>query len=169
MLSLLIVLGVVLVPALAAEPLSLCTVLQRLSEYANKRISVRTHVVLSREGVFFQDEACMEGPKTGDYSWPPLVSWAAPGNRESIPSDYRLNAQSISKFEVEVNRARSRDVRLEIVATVTGILRTEANPKFVRTRSGALKPLGFGHLGEFPAEILIEDISEWVIRDTQKR
>lgn len=163
MLPTLMVLALGFVPQANVVPVGFCDVLGHLSDHAGRRVTIRTQLVLTKEGTFMRDARCSQGPITAGFEWPPFIAWVFPSQKEVLPAEYRFDNLAFSKFSEAVKATQMSPAALTVTATVSGILATEPNPKFIRGGDGSIKPAGFGHLGQFPAELLVESIRDWVV------
>jgi hypothetical protein len=153
----LLLFGTQLSTAKPIAPIPICEVLQNLAKYRNSVIEIRGE----------WNGGSLTGRcvplKTGDYTWPTYITLEFPEDLSRLPEekvDWGLDHQAWSLAEAKLSSLldqiiTSRTSSLEVVsATVKGRLDT---PEHLSPGS---PPNGFGHLNQFPARMVLMEISD---------
>jgi len=138
-----------------------------LGDFTEKSVTIRGEIVTGREVFYLQDPSCKVGPKTGEYVWPPNLWLTPPNARASLSENRKYDRASFDHFWAEFDIAKAKSRSIQVVATVTGTIRTRKDLGAVRAGDGQWLTNGFGHQNMFPAEMVLESISNWIIRPTK--
>ena len=152
--------------------LTVCQVLTQPSVYSERKVTLTAEVVFTREAIFLRDQNCLNGPRTGAYRWMPYIHWEhvrGPGNGPTDGSvehgsDRKAAESRIATFLGAVMRSGPLAGKSFVSATVSGRFKMK-ELVVIRTGDGRVVPRGFGHLNQFPAELVIDDVLEWKIID----
>lgn len=139
-----------------AQAISICDLLQSVRSYRGKTVTVR--------GIYWSGlrQACTEPFSTGDHTWPSAINL--------VDSDYVAGTEDSVRFktdcgswdrldEIAIREGRAGR-REEIWVTMTGKLRA---PQAYIRKDGRVVG-GYGHLGVFPAELVVERVFDVEIR-----
>jgi hypothetical protein len=131
---------------------SVCELLQNPGSYTGKRIAVR--------GIYWHGlrEACPTKFVTAGHTWPSAIdltdSRQVANTKDAVP--FNTDQQSWDKLDELVLREAKAAHREEIWATVVGTLRAPAS--YIRDNGEVTG--GYGHLGVFPAQLIVERVEE---------
>jgi len=137
-----------LVPINPGQPLTVCEVLQDLSSYRGKNIEIRGVWA----GAYLIDDCAQL--KTGGHIWPNAILTVEPDDvRTQDPVSWRMDANAYRRAVRTMNRSTVR-------ATFVG--RLDARARLFVVTEGVPEPVpgGFGHLGQFPARLVIGTIKD---------
>ena len=133
---------------------SVCSVLKNLKKLDHRLVRIHGTVHSGLEDYSLRD-SCDFRLKTGAFTWPPAIWLTGPAMAES-PIDFQPDMKSIQRLS-DLLKAKTRDFSAEVAATVEG--RLEAHP--LRTGvggNGQVIGMGYGHLGGFPAQLVIKSV-----------
>jgi hypothetical protein len=141
----------------------LCAVVNHLDAFAGRSVTIQGEIVTGREAFYLRDSNCDNGPKTGEYVWPPKV-WLTPPNESApMPKGQHYDEASFDRLEADMQAAKSKYGRVQVVASLTGTIRAKEDLGAVKAADGRWLTNGFGHLNVFPAEMILESVANWVI------
>lgn len=144
------------------EPLTVCQILQNLRLYDGNLIQVRGEW----HGSYIEDK-CQMPLQTEDHKWPDEITVEGPfnlhGNDETVnwsftPDDYIASFSELLRFKGPV------------YATIVG--RLDARAQLIHYPNGSTNPGGYGHLGYYPARIVVKQIKDIVgsgLRDPNEK
>ena len=134
-----------------SRPLSMCDLSKDFSAYRDKHVTVR--------GVYYYGlrQTCPQ--KCADGPWPSFVNLAGEG----------ANWEAVDRVQRTVEVQAKRGKRFEIWVTAVGQLKTQAK----QSRLGPCDKIGsgyfgYGHLGAFPAELVVESFSDIQVKENPK-
>lgn len=130
-------------PSTSASDLSVCQVLSRLTKLRDKVVTVNGFLYASTEIVAIGGLNCSDPFRTGKYVWPTALS---------VRSTATLT--DLDRECVAIRSNIGRRVRV----TLTGTLRTMKKYTVIQTDAGP-RGLGFGHLGLYPAELDVAEVT----------
>jgi hypothetical protein len=133
------------------QPVTICELLKNVQAYRGKVVAVR--------GIYWYGlrQSCAEPLVTGGHAWPSalnLVDTAAARSEAETPA-FKTDRSSWDRLDELVVREAKAGQREEIWATVVGFVRAPVT----YIRDGKVVG-GYGHLGAFPAELVVEHISD---------
>jgi hypothetical protein len=134
---------------------SVCSLLHKLKRFHNQMVRIRGTVQSGLETFCLRD-SCDFRLKTVANTWPSAIWLAGPAMAESA-IDFQSDMKSIQRLH-DLLHEKTRDFSAEVVATIEGKL--EAHP--LRTGiggNGQAIGMGYGHLGGFPAQLIIKSAS----------
>jgi hypothetical protein len=138
------------------QPLSVCEVLQDLKTYRGQIIQIRGRWTGdSLEG------DCPTSLKTGDYEWPSAVVLTQPNSsivESEEPAKWKADMPAYRRALRELER-RSQD---SVVATFVGRLDARDRLEVLTNNVPQPVPVGYGHLGTYPARLVIITVKEVV-------
>jgi len=140
------------------QPISICDLLQSVRSYRGKTVTVR--------GIYWSGlrQTCTQPFSTSDHTWPSAINLVdsdyVAGTEESVP--FKTDRESWDKLDEIAIREGKAGRREEIWVTVTGRLRA---PEAYIRKDGRVRG-GYGHLGVYPAELVVERVSDVEIRPT---
>lgn len=143
----------------AAQPITVCELLKNLASYRGKMVAVR--------GIYYyglREPKCADELTTGGHRWPAAINLIGSPSPAPKPGALDFTGEEAVEFATDwtswekwgaVLLEQSRaGLRGEIWITVHGKVR--ARDRYVRP-DGTVSP-GYGHLGAFPAEIVVKRI-----------
>ena len=133
---------------------SVWSVLHRLQRFHHQMVRIRGTVQSALETYCLRD-FCGSRLRTRSYTWPSAIWLAGPALAEST-IDFQPDMESIQRLS-DVLHEKARDFSAEVVATIEGRLEAHA----LRTGiggNGQVIGMGYGHLGGFPAQIIIKSV-----------
>ena len=144
------------------EIVTVCEVLHARASFNGKVVAVIGRVSATEEGVWLEDR-CQKPLITGNYRWADIISvrakttslrYEADGPM-SLPDGFDFDRAVVSKklAELETRLRRSKQ-KLKYWAIVYGRIDTNEELLTGKLRDGKVIPVGFGHLGGAPAQIL---------------
>jgi hypothetical protein len=133
----------------ARKVLSVCELLSSPASYRGKVVTVR--------GIYWQGlrQGCQE-IHLGNRTWPASVNLVESDGRRAVPDvpviqTDRVSLDALDRLVVGEAKAGKRE---EIWATIVGLVRAPSS--YVRADGRTVG--GYGHLGVFPAEIIVERV-----------
>lgn len=137
---------------IGVRPITVCELLKNATSYRGKRVVIR--------GVYWYGlrGSCAEPFVTRMHQWPSAINLVDSEFRHpntdsvSFRTD-RKGWDDLDELTIKEGRAGRRE---EIWVTIAGLVR--APEEYVR-KDGSLAG-GYGHLGVFPAELVVEHVSE---------
>jgi hypothetical protein len=137
-------------------PVTVCEVLKDPPRYRGKLVRVT--------GVYWNGlrESCREPLVTGNHTWPSALNLADtdfPASANETVS-FRTDQKSWKDLEEIVLREAKAGQHEEICVTLVGVLR--APQSYIRENGQIVG--GYGHLGVFPAELVVERVSGVTIK-----
>ena len=146
-------------PINPTQPLTVCDVLKDLQEYRGKIVQIRGRW----NGPILEGRACAP-LKTGDYEWPSGVAIQFPSSRtleREEPVAWALDQEAYNQIERE--RLQALEHTTEILATFIGRLDArEEGLQILRRPDGDVITNGYGHLGVYPAQLVIATVKDLV-------
>jgi hypothetical protein len=166
-----LIIGAMPLHGLQPEPevLSVCDILRDPVQYNGKIIAVRGFLVSTDEGSWLHGE-CKEPLITNGYKWASMI-WP-----ESPTSGFALHKAPFEEdvlAQREMWATRDREItdrRDRLWVTYIGLLETRPTMNlevFVRP-NGQRQPVGFGHLGGAPAQLLVKTVKDVVVEHTKE-
>jgi hypothetical protein len=162
------------------KTLSVCELFKNLRSHAGEMISVRGTLYSGREVsalggncdtrfvTKYSESELPEGlPRTeSDYLWPTALnladsSWVEKG---AEPVDFRTDEESVQRVFALLRREKASGQDIEILVTVVGKLRMKDRYQVGKTPDGALLADGYGHLGTYPAQLVIKTMLDPVVK-----
>jgi hypothetical protein len=137
------------------EPIGVCELLKNITQYRDRIVAVR--------GIYWFGlrNSCSQPFVTGEHTWPSALNLV---ESDSPPTDatlsFRTNQKSWDALEAFVRQQARAGNRAEIWVTVVGKVRAPAT--YIRGKGRVVG--GYGHLGVFPAELVVKDVSNVVLK-----
>ncbi|MEW5978839.1 MAG: hypothetical protein AB1898_23845 [Acidobacteriota bacterium] len=149
--------------ARGAEILSVCHVFENLNRYQNKVIAVRSQVHRSSHGAWLWSKDCPGSAKMTFFGTTAMIHLALPEDEvDGFPRvKFAIKPEGFNQLEKIMAVAENRNVK--VTATFEGLLRIVRVFKPVGTLKSGYHANGFGHVGMFPAQLVIKDIKEVAI------
>jgi hypothetical protein len=143
------------------DVLTVCEVLTDLQKYRGKIIQIRGRWL----GTSLDGRDCAP-LRTGDYMWESGIAIAMPSwlilEKEGTPATWSLDQRAYDRAERELRLQATRYNR-DIIVTFIG--RLDAREEGLVTFRGGdekLHGLGYGHLGVYPAQLVIVTVKDIV-------
>jgi hypothetical protein len=138
------------------QPTKLCDLLKNLQFYRGKIVAVR--------GIYWYGlrQTCPEPFVTSGHTWPSALNLADSDfmAKYGDPVPFETDRESWDRLDELTIREGKAGRREEIWVTIVGKLQT---PEAYTRRDGQVVG-GYGHLGVFPAELVVERVSEIAIK-----
>jgi len=143
--------------ARAADPLSVCTVLESLRTYSGQEITVIGELESSMEVLLLRGIDCKKPFVTDGFSWPTALHIRYP-DRNAGSTTARPESSGIEAFSQAIASAsaKSRGAAAHGCVVITGILETKSEYVIRTFKDGTRRGSGFGHMGALPAAILMK-------------
>ena len=151
-----------------AAPLSVCELIAHRSDYNRRMVAVRGVVKGGGLGAWLAaNRECVYTLVTRGVEWPNLIFLAYPDNSsqlESYHADFRVDWRAIRRVEEEVQGHAFNPDTDDTIETYEGLFLTysDLERRVSPGVPGALR-LGFGPLGEAPAQLLIKTVRDAVV------
>ena len=152
-------------PQQETEPISVCDVLRDPVKYNGKMIAVRGFLISTDEGHWLNGD-CEEPLITNGYKWKSAIWPESPSSRSAL---HKVAFEEDFEAETAMYAVRNREMKDprhdRLWVTYIGLLETRQSMDievFVRP-NGERQPVGFGHLGGAPAQILIKTVKDIVV------
>src|ERR1039458_3989310 len=167
----------------SSEAVPLCNLFDDLKSYDGRMISVRGILFTGRE-IFALGQHCESKfvtkyslaplPLRGlaalqsEYVWPTALDLADSAFRE--PGEqavgFHTNHEAVDRVFALVRRERARidNRKVEVLVTVVGRLRMKDHYDIAKFEDGTLHGGGYGHLGAYPAQVVIETMIDPEVR-----
>ena len=143
-------------PINPAQPLTVCEVLEDLQKYRGKIIQVRGRW----NGPILEGRACAP-LKTGEYVWPSGVAIELPSRAREEPATWTLDQEAYNQAYRKYLQAIEHTT--EILVTFIGRLDArEEGLEIFRHPDGDVITNGYGHVGAYPAQLVIATVKDVV-------
>jgi hypothetical protein len=141
--------------------LTVCEVLTHAVEYDGQLIRIQGNVGATDEGNWLVDEKCPGAVITEGYVWPSQIALVMPDIRPELrvhSVDFRFDWDSARRTKKKYWQLRRTTTDECMRWTFTGLFETRKDWAKARLTypNGTWKFLGFGHLGESPAQLLMK-------------
>jgi len=161
--------GVVLSSASQGRPLaSLCEVFQNHEKYNGKIVTIRGALNASMHGTVLVNRNCSREARYEKFERGAAFNLDTPGGEieTDVPNpDFDLDEESERLlFELARKKLEKGDSIL-ITITCTGLIRSTEHFRLEKTSGGGYKGNGFGHMGIYPAELVIKSIKDAEIKN----
>jgi hypothetical protein len=137
--------------------LTVCSVLSNIDSYRNKYIVVRGFYNWSTHGWSlldnYGDEPCTEVMNKGCL-WPPGISLGV------LYADTERIMKMLANSRHIQREFDNKGKFVKIVATFSGELKTKSDTVIIRKTNGAYVGNGYGLNGRYPAQIIVNDVSD---------
>jgi hypothetical protein len=141
----------------APRTLTVCEVLSKPLSYDGELVRVRGEIVGTDEGTWFKGEECPGVMVTEGYVWPSFISIGSPGRPFQLhPVNFEYDFSSVQRLTPRYKKLRRRLPDRCIAWTYTGMFETRK----VWSKSINGNPLGFGHLGGAPGELIMKSADD---------
>jgi hypothetical protein len=137
------------------KAITVCELLKNVAVYRGKIVNVR--------GIYWNGlrQSCLEPFVTGSHAWPSALDMI--GSRfpvpETEPAAFRTDQKSWDELDAFVLREAKAGHREEIWVSIIGLVRA---PKSYIREDGQVVG-GYGHLGGFPAQLVVQRVSKmWI-------
>lgn len=140
---------------------TVCDVLANPSSFRGRIVAVRG---VFTYGALRQDD-CPQEFITGDRRWPPILNLATTEYQKGEPPvAFKTDPESWDRLDLTALEAGKQGRSVEIWATIIGQIRAQSEYVLPdgRVRSG------FGHLGAFPAEVVVKQITDITVKPVPK-
>lgn len=158
-----------LLPAMARsdslKPVDVCDVASSLSMYSNKVVAVRGEFFSGRHGATVARTECKRPSPFKEFGSGLAINLAFPDDDTTQEAAVRFEVDkgSVRRLERAISDARDRsDIgnELTVIATFVGVLRVRAHFKLNQEPNGEYDGNGYGHLGRYPAELVLRKVTD---------
>jgi hypothetical protein len=147
---------------------TVCEALSKPLKYDGQVVQMRGRVNGTDEGTWFIGDNCAGIFVTdNNHIWPSMVFLATPSSttvgRTRLHSvDFNFDLQSSRRLEEKYRQIRARVPDECISWTYTGLFETRRDWSTAKATypNGTSKVIGFGHLGEAPAQIILKSADD---------
>ena len=145
------------------DTVSVCDVLKNRATYQNRIIALRGRWITDREGSYLRS-ACSKEDLGLHRAWSAGVAIAWSLRAATTEISFEQDRSALHKVEKVLLKSRERGELGRVWITFVGKIETR-HPLRVRTYSpgGGPLTLGFGHLGAFPAQLVVKTAKDLVI------
>ena len=161
------------------KTVSVCDLFADLASHAGTRVKVRGIVYSGREVFALGEKSCSKkfvtryrsGPEllglpelTSEYVWPTAI------NLKSSPESTREESvvRVINMLKQARARQRSGNGNVDLWVTVVGVISTKEHYDVVLSANRELVASGYGHLGGYPAQLVIETMTDPEVKLTKE-
>jgi hypothetical protein len=141
-------------PNAGIKLLTVCEVLDNLTVYRGRVISITGPLITNEEGAWLSSDSCPKPFVTEGYAWP----------KEMAINLIRDKSRAVNVDPALENLSKRAKRDEHIWVTVTGKLETRSHFEMVLKTDGTRVPYGFGHLNLSPAELTMYSIGDPAIK-----
>lgn len=146
-------------PTTRQQATTVCELLKNPPAYRDQVVTVR--------GIYWYGlrERCREQLVTGDHTWPSAIDMVDADSpvSDGVAAHFKTDSMSWERLDQAVRKVAASGKKREIWITVTGMIRA---PVSYRRRDGEIVG-GYGHLGVFPAQLVVKEIGDVAVKDIQ--
>jgi hypothetical protein len=138
------------------EVIGVCELAQKLKAFRDKTVAVRGEFFTGQHGATVGRERCPSPSPFKEFGSGFAINLAFPEEDPSLGRE--LDRDSLKRLE-EVKRQLQRNRSdVSVTATFVGVLQVRSGFKLKKLPSGGYSGNGFGHLGTYPAQIVMSRI-----------
>ena len=161
------------------KTVSVCDLFADLASHSGTRVKVRGILYSSHEGFALGEKLCSKkfvtryrsGPEllglpelTSEYVWPTAINLKSASESTEEESVVRV----INMLKQARASQRSRNGNVDLRVTVVGVISTKEHYDVALSANGELVASGYGHLGIYPAQLVIETMADPEVRLTKE-
>lgn len=143
------------------EKVTVCDVLANPLKYNEKVILLEGEIVGTDEGVWLTAKGCPTQFITGRYVWPNSIFLQHPTDKHNLhKADFTYDYVAEKHFFAESDKLEKKNPSKKLRWVYEGLFetRTDWESALATDRSGAKRYVGFGHLSEAPAQLIVKAI-----------
>jgi hypothetical protein len=147
--------------ASALEKVTVCEALANPLKYDGKMILLEGEIHGTDEGGWLTATACPTQFMTGGHVWPNFVFLQDPTDKHNLHKvDFEYDFGAEKHFLSESDKLEKKNPGRKLRWVYEGLFetRTDWDSALVTDRSGGKRYVGFGHLGEAPAQLIVKAI-----------
>lgn len=135
---------------------TVCEVLKGLNSYNGKMVAVRGEWVVGEEHNFLRAGDCSQKLITSGYVWPNAIHLVYPPSPQAqTPVGFRLDERAMRRVNRAIEKQAKEHGAGSVWITFVGKLETPESLQVADYGGGRLVPNGLGHLGGFPAQLIV--------------
>jgi hypothetical protein len=149
-------------PVPSVKPLDVCEVLRSPVSFNGKLVSIRGLLRATDHGAWIVGERCPGVLTTQGYTWRSIIFLAYPNSADALHEvDFDCDREARHNLTMQIEQ-RSKTGYDKVLVTVVGMLETRANLdlQIYRDPSGGVRPAGFGHMVEAPAQVVVKTFKD---------
>ena len=148
---------------------SLCALFQGHEKYNGKMVTVRGTLNASVHGIVLANERCFpRGSRYKTFENAAAINLETPGqdSEPGIPKPkFDIDAKSYRLLRELAEKKLSHGEAILISITCNGLVRSAENFRLEGDAASGYKGNGFGHMGMYPVELVIESIKDTEIKN----
>lgn len=141
------------------HPFTVCAILKDHPKNNGKIVAVRGRLQMTDEGTWLAGENCQSSLETKGYNWQMIISLVR-SKDPALPGDavVQRDDKSFQSFYATLKRFPTAK---RITVTYRGLLQTydDLSRRVAPNLGGVMTPLGFGHSGIAPAQLVVQSVS----------
>jgi hypothetical protein len=135
---------------------TVCEVMDRLEDFSCRPIRLKAKLE-SGTDTWLVDESCTKALHVGGITFGPTIVMRWPDSLlVGCRIDFSTDERAYKTVYKAINSREGRNGKIELV--IDGVVETRRPAHALVARNGA--PIGFGHLGGAPAQIIVERVIE---------
>ena len=145
--------------ASSVEKVTVCDVLADPLKYNGKMILLEGEIFGTDEGGWLTASSCPTQFVTGDHVWPNSVFLQNPTYRHNLHKvNFEYDYAAEKHYFAESDKLEKKYPGRKLRWVYEGLFETRTDWAPAKYPDGATKYIGFGHLGEAPAQIIVKAI-----------
>jgi len=145
------------------EKVTVCDALANPLKYNGRMILLEGEIVATDEGAWLTANGCPTQFITGGHVWPNSISLQHPADKHNLhKADFTYDYAAEKHFFAESDKLEKKNPGRRLLWVYEGLFetRTDWESALATDRSGAKQYVGFGHLSEAPAQLIVKAIRE---------
>lgn len=145
------------------EKVTVCEVLANPLKYNGKLILLEGEIYGTDEGGWLTATTCATPFTTGEHVWPNSIFLQDPGDKHTLHKvDFTYDYVAEKKFFAISDRLEKQNPGRKLRWVYEGLLETRTDWQSFHARypNGTSRYIGFGHLGEAPAQLIVKAIHD---------
>jgi hypothetical protein len=161
--------GVVLESAAQSGHLtSLCELFQNHEKYNGKMVTIRGVLNASIHGTVLVNRQCSQQSRYKPFERGAAINLETPGGEvePNVPiPNFEIDQRSERLFLELVDKKQAKGESIIVTLTCTGLIRSAEDFRLEEASGRAYRGNGFGHMGIYPAELVIKSIKDAEIKN----
>jgi hypothetical protein len=161
--------GVVLASAAQSGHLtSLCELFQNHEKYNGKMVTIRGALNASIHGTVLVNRQCSRESRYKPFQRGAAINLETPGGEvePNVPiANFEIDQKSERLFLELAGKKLAKGDSIIVTLTCTGLIRSAKNFRLEGASGREYKGNGFGHMGRYPAELVIKSIKDAEIKN----
>src|SRR5690348_7869773 len=141
------------------RPLTVCDILKDHPKNNGMVVAVRGELEMTDEGTWLAGENCQSSLVTRGYKWQMIISLVR-SKDPALPGDAVIQRDEKSFQRLYATLRRFQNAK-KITVTYLGLFQTyqDLSRRVAPNLGGVMTPLGFGHSGLAPAQLVVQSVS----------